>query len=288
MLQEGRRTSEADALAALFPHNLHGNVNPGAALSVTLPEGEILTAQSIHADPANDPTPLCWISYDPPPPRLLAALRADHRGTRLWPLLLCDDDEVYGDRCTVGVVEPEPLEHIDRWRAADVLSRIWNALCQDDDLGPAYDPEALAPYGVHCPGPARPGNLLADPDILANQQAAHFVDEDTRIALVPVRRGADVMPALGWSGAANHVSRTAGLSALVRSWENRFGVRVLRLGPDRLDLSVAAPPHEHNHAVAVAAEHWAFCPDRVLQDYGTISAYAEEIRGRRTWSFWWE
>ncbi|QGK72433.1 DUF4253 domain-containing protein [Allosaccharopolyspora coralli] len=254
-----------------------------------MPAGEILTEQSARTGGAPEAQALCWISDDVPSARLLAALRADHRRTGLWPLLVVDDDEVYGDRCTVGVVPPEPIEHVDRWNAADVMSRIWNGLCQaDNDLGPAYPPETLQPFDEVCPGLAMSGNLLADPDILANQQAHRFVDESTRLALVPVDRGADALTTLGWSGAANHVSRTAGLSAMLRSWEERFGARILRLGPDRLDVSVAAPPQEGAHAAAVAAEHWTFCPDRVLQDADGIGEYATEIRGRRTWSFWWE
>ncbi len=282
MLRQGQPDGTSDDVTTLF-----GSGAPGGALSVTLPPGEILTEQSTRS--GNDGQPLCWISAEPPSPQLLAALRADHRGSGLLPVLVCDSDEVYGERCTIGVVAPEPLGHIDRWDAADVMRRIWDGLCRtDDDLGPAYDAETLSPFGLDCPGLAGPGNLLADPDILANQQVRRYVDEETRVALVPVRRGADVLAALGWSGAANHVSRTAGLAAMLRSWEDRFGARVLRLGPDRLDVSVSAPPHDPLHAAAVAAEHWTFCPDRVLQDSGNLADYAREIRGRRNWSFWWE
>jgi hypothetical protein len=259
----------------------------GSCPSLPLPSGEILTQQSIR--PETDLRPLCWISDEPPTSRLVAALRGEHRRCGLWPLLLCDENEVFGQRCTVGIATPEPLDHINRWRASDVMKRIWDGLCAvDDNLGPAYELDVLEPFGYRCPGLAAPSNLLADPDILANQQLRRFIDEETRLALVPVHRGADVLTALGWSGAANHVSRTAGLSAILRSWEERFGARVLRLGPDRLDVSVAAPPHAPEHAAAVAAEHWAFCPDRVLQESGGISEHAYEIRGRRTWSFWWD
>ncbi|GAA2331280.1 DUF4253 domain-containing protein [Saccharopolyspora halophila] len=278
MLQDDRDAGAPADLSAVF--------GVGSGLPVELPPGEVLTEQTALT---GDPAPLCWISHEAPEPRLVAALRGGHRRSGLWPLLLCDSDETYGERCTVGVVPPEPLDHIDRWRVFDVMQRIWDGLVQaDDDLGPAYDLEVLAPFDYTCPGPTHAGALLADPDVLANQQLPKFVDEDTRLSLVPVQRGADVLTVLGWSGAANHVSRTAGLSAMIRSWEERFGARILRLGPDRLDLSVAAPPQNLDHAKAVAAEHWTFCPDRILQETGSISAYAQEIRGRRTWSFWWD
>lgn len=284
MVRNGQPTRVATDLTSL----LGNNAGTDRTL-VTLPPGEILSEQSTRAGWTAESARLCWISDEPPSAQLLAVLRADHRRTGLWPLLLCDDNEVYGERCTVGVVAPEPRDHIDRWRVEQVMARIWEGLCQaDSDLGPAYDPESLDPFDHHCPGPAPAGDPLADPDILANQQLPRLVDHETRVALVPVGRGADVLTVLGWSGAANHVSRNAGLSAMLRSWEDRFGVRVLRLGPDRLDLSVAAPPHGADHAAAVAAEHWTFCPDRVMQESGSISAHAREIRGRRAWSFWWD
>lgn len=253
------------------------------APAVELPDGEVLTSQSDNV------TSLCWISDGPPDARLFTQLRADHRRTGLLPLLLCDDSEVYGDRCTVGVTPLEPMDHIDRWDTHSVMTRIWDGLCQaDSELGPAYELDVLAPFDYTCPGPARPGSLLVEPDILTTRLLERFIDEETRLGLVPITRGADVLTALGWSGAANHVSRTAGLCAMLRGWEERFGARVVRLGPDRLDLTVAAPPHEVKHAATVAAEHWTFCPDPVLHESGSISAYADTIKGSRTWSFWWE
>ncbi|MBB5828353.1 DUF4253 domain-containing protein [Micromonospora carbonacea] len=51
---------------------------------------------------------------------------------------------------------------------------------------------------------------------------------------------------------------------------------------------MAAPPTAAGHALRVAAEHLAFCPDNVRQGSGSLAAYAEEIRGRQSWSFWWD
>ncbi|MEJ3655644.1 DUF4253 domain-containing protein [Actinomycetes bacterium KLBMP 9759] len=63
------------------------------------------------------------------------------------------------------------------------------------------------------------------------------------------------------------------------------------LGFDTLYLSVAAPPTTTEHALRVAAEHFAFCPDNIQQgECGaeTLTGYAELIRGRNSWSFWWD
>jgi hypothetical protein len=42
------------------------------------------------------------------------------------------------------------------------------------------------------------------------------------------------------------------------------------------------------HALAVAAEHYAFCPDNVGQGRGTLEKYAPLLVGRTTWDFWWD
>jgi hypothetical protein len=63
---------------------------------------------------------------------------------------------------------------------------------------------------------------------------------------------------------------------------------VIALGNELL-LSVAAPPTSPATAREVAVEHFAFCPDNVLQTgTGDLDAYAEELIGARTWSFWWD
>ncbi|WP_051814429.1 DUF4253 domain-containing protein [Kitasatospora sp. MBT63] len=85
-------------------------------------------------------------------------------------------------------------------------------------------------------------------------------------------------------------SDPAELSAVLRSWEERFGTRLVLLERERLILSVAAPPSTTDAAQAVAAEHFAFAPDTITQgDHETLRPYAaHEVLGRRMWSFWWD
>ncbi|MGX1368278.1 hypothetical protein RKD19_003637 [Streptomyces canus] len=148
------------------------------------------------------------------------------------------------------------------------------------------------------PGPAwppAPESLPADPDIRAAETADALLDEgswfkDPRLALVPARRSADIPAAIGWTGPMNYEDDTARICAILRDWEDRFGIRVIALTFDQLVLSVAAPPTTKDAAEAVAAEHFAFCPDNITQgDHETLAAYAEHaVRGRRVWSFWWD
>jgi hypothetical protein len=98
---------------------------------------------------------------------------------------------------------------------------------------------------------------------------------------------------LGNGPASSSPKPIAPLAAVVRSWEDRFGVRVVLLGADTLEVSVAAPPVTTEHALRVAAEHWAFCPDNIIQNSAdfsrnTLAAYAEQIREKNSWGFWWD
>ncbi|MDV9177872.1 DUF4253 domain-containing protein, partial [Streptomyces sp. W16] len=105
-------------------------------------------------------------------------------------------------------------------------------------------------------------------------------------------RTADIPTALGWTGPAEHEGDTARLSAVLRSWEDRFGIRVLALGLDHLRVSVAVPPTTRAEAEAVAAEHFAFCPDNIWHGGDgdrTIAAYAEhQLLNQSAWHFWWD
>jgi hypothetical protein len=87
----------------------------------------------------------------------------------------------------------------------------------------------------------------------------------------------------------NYIQPPSLLSSVLRSWEERFGARLTEVGFDQLHLTVAAPPVSPAHAERVAAEHFAFCPDNIVQGTGTIRAYADKyVLGKADWWFWWD
>ena len=63
------------------------------------------------------------------------------------------------------------------------------------------------------------------------------------LLLVPVRRPADVPRALGWWGPANYDLSGADQTAVLRSWEDRFGAVLLGLSFDVMHLAVERPAH---------------------------------------------
>ena len=110
----------------------------------------------------------------------------------------------------------------------------------------------------------------------------------SHLALVPGTRPADTVAVLGWRGTCNYHDDVAGLAAVLRSWEHRYGALLVQIDSATLWLSVAAPPRTRQECRAVAAEHFAFCPDVDSEDPRPLRVYAATLDGRRDWRFWWD
>ena len=78
------------------------------------------------------------------------------------------------------------------------------------------------------------------------------------------------------------------LTAVLRSWEERFDAIVVAVGFATLSLAVRRPPRERSARLAVAAELGAFCPERIDADYGSLEELAEGMAGEIRWWFWWD
>jgi hypothetical protein len=136
--------------------------------------------------------------------------------------------------------------------------------------------------------------LTTNPDAQAvtNARALQACFANWRLGLVPADRGADALTNVGWMGPANYDNDTALFSAVVRSWEDRFGARVIGVGFASLYLSVAAPPATFDEALRVGAEHFAFCPDTLWPQSpwqaDNLAHYAKELVGATSWKFWWD
>lgn len=271
-----RRHHLPEGLRHLFADN-----GAGRALPVTLPPGSVVWPDPGYPQRHVVRRPAFWVSDEPAPAKLWSMLRAEHPGSGLWPVLLDDTNQPW----SAGQVAPEPVGEIGNYEPAAFMAEVWAewAAQQPDD-----DYSELEPYGRHCPGPAPSGTPVDHPDAVADRLAHRLAERGMSLGLAAVDRSADALAAMGWQGALNHNEWTAPLAAVLRGWEERFGARVVGLGFNTLDLSVAAPPMTTRHALHVAAEHWAFCPDTMFQGPGTLAGYAEEIRGRTSWSFWWD
>jgi hypothetical protein len=253
----------------------------GRALRAMLPPGDVVWPDPGYAGQGQAARPAFWMSQAPVTGAEWARFRAEHAASGLWPLLLDESAQPWA----IGQVVPDEPGQIDHFTAEGFMAEVWQewvAQMPPDALN------ELDPFGAFCPGLATPGLLRADPGEVADWYAGRLADRGMPLGLVAARRGADALTVMGWQGALHHNEWMVPLAAVVRSWEERFGARVVGVGFNTLELSVAAPPVDIDHALHVAAEHWAFCPDNVVQGPGDLKGYAEQIAGRHAWSFWWD
>ncbi|MFJ2224350.1 DUF4253 domain-containing protein [Streptomyces anulatus] len=262
--------------------------------------------------------PLLWYADGPADLRDWSRLRAAGRPLGLLPVLvtggrrdqwpeewdLCPDDTSYpGDHDADEVLAGYWTDY-----AADEVAPE-NAGSDTDGTGP--DTDGTGPdtdgTGSDTDGSAGPGSwpglapvpareAAEDADVAAAGLAGVIAaDADAwlggaRMALVPARRSADIPAAIGWSGPMNHENDVARLCAVLRSWEDRYDARVVVLGFDTMIVSVGRPPATIEEARALAAEHYAFCPDNIDQSPPyDLGVYAEKaVLNQEAWSFWWD
>ena len=256
-----------------------------ATLVESLPTGLLPPGRLVP--PAGGGPPRYWLSDAPAAPGLWSRLRAEHPGSGLWPLLL---DGLRGEPTRPwadGEVDPDLVTSHDGHDPDEVLAEWW-AGCTTPEGHDQPTPSVIAPFGPAWPGLAPAGVLTEPPDRCAANYLALGWHDSARLGLVPAGRGADAVAVAGWSGPVNHAADSGMIAAVLRSWEARFGARVVHVGFDTLDLSIAAPPAPGAHALQVAAEHFAFCPDNIWQDSGPIRAYADRLVDAPCWSFWWD
>ncbi|MFC7265687.1 DUF4253 domain-containing protein [Streptomyces lutosisoli] len=261
-------------------------------MTFSLPEG----LPAGHFVP--DGSPVMWYS-DQPPADPLAAWTGHQRQqhvTGLLPLLCYSD------------VRPAPfdLAAVDAFDLEGELEKAWRTHRRrqlarlaappepvdcpediepwEDDPGPPFEQwPGLAPATLPSAG--------VDPDEAARSAFALLADEwpyelwDGRLALVAARRSADIPAVVGWDRGAPLPL----LCALLRSWEDRFGARVLAAVGATLYVSVASPPRTPEQASHLALEHLLTTADNIVDDPPTpFPRYAASLLNAPLWRFWWD
>lgn len=277
----------------------------GSSLGLELPPGSLIDVTA--EGPADEP--LLWCADEPAKAGDYDALQPARRAAGLLPVLV----DLGGDQGPLDAwhLLPDEASYPGDHDAEEVLEEFWEEYAADE-LAPdtdqpgtdsfaehspdqaTYD-ELIAPYGPEWPGLAPARESAVDPDARAASLADSLTKsgswlKEPHLALVPARRSADIPAAIGWTGQINYEGDVARLCAVLRSWEDRFGIRVVALTADQLVLSVAAPPTTQEEAEAVAAEHFAFCSDNITQGrHETLRAYAQhDVLNQQVWSFWWD
>lgn len=227
--------------------------------------------------PVADPAPLWW------------ALAEQFPSTGLWPLMLRFLEGGSGRPWEVGELDPATEADVDALDPGAVLATGWH-----DGVVPINNPwppgtGPLAPYGSTFPGLAPPGPEADDLPVFLPAGGR------ARIGLVSCRRPADAVALLGWTGAIN-VRPATEVSAVLRSWEDRFGAILVGLGFATITLLVTRPPTDADAAVHLAAEVAAFCPDALWQPEeqwpyqprdATLDALSRLLR-EPVWRLWFD
>ncbi len=260
-----RRSAEPPASPIPFFAKRSGNV-PGARrptiAGVRLPPGRR----------APDSFPSYWISDEPLEEcgSIAASIARAFAETGLWPLLWPPDEDpaAYLDQ----PIEPDRVDAVD---VEAVFRRGWDRIA-------AHPAGLVEPIGPDFPGlatgsPVDPG---AAPDPF---HAAGLVDVSARLMIVPCNRPADCVALIG--GLAVEAD-TAGISAVIRSWEERFGAVLVAVEPSHATLAVTAPPTTPEQALAVAAERFAFCPPETVEP-GSLQQYSSLLPSASVWPVAW-
>ncbi|SOE03470.1 DUF4253 domain-containing protein [Blastococcus haudaquaticus] len=255
--------------------------------SVRLGPGRPVAAK----EPRGDAPVVLWVTDQPVPAPVSVWWRLVEQfpDTGLGPVLLQGLYDGSG-RPWNGEFDPSTEIDVDLLDPHDVLADGWrgSVVPIDNPWAPGTGP--LAPFGPAFPGLA-PGGPAVD-----ELAVALPAGDPSRIGLVSCRRPADAIALVGWSGAIN-VRTPADVSAVLRSWEDRFGAYLVGLGFATITLLVSRPPIDDDHAVHLAAEIAALCPDSLWQPQelspyrereATLRALGQAVAREHVWPLWFD
>ncbi|MFB6725647.1 DUF4253 domain-containing protein [Kribbella sp. NPDC056345] len=226
-----------------------------------------------------DGPPTAWLSDDEWDSDLHRRLLADFPRTGWYPVLV---DERAVDSWTEGELAPQPVAEIDRYDAAAVMAELWAENVAEQA---SYDIslEPLEPFGEACPGLAPSLDSSGIDEVVDSYLAGFEADDGDRLLLAKVARGADLPAVLGWQGDVDLPK----VLTMLRSWEDRFGARLVVLGFDSMRV-ITMPTEDVGQLQLMAAEQWAFDPDWINQEVETLEAQVETMSGDPEWLFWWD
>jgi hypothetical protein len=258
--------------------------------SVTLPAGKLITGNGKGDHVA-------WATVDPVPEsgQVWAALSELHPQTGLVPIQL---DGLGGDTRrpwdSGEFVPPEDPRGADSVDVGAMLENLWRGSVWAD----VDDPEEMerwAPFTLDWPGLASPERTPLTPAerrhaldvVLPGIRRAHRATPAARIGLVAADRPADVLAVIGWEPLYPRGESLLPLTAVLRSWEDRFGARVIDVGFADLRLLVERPPRTLEAAQRLAAEQVVLADD-CIDGARDIPDIAARLLNGPVWTFWWD
>jgi hypothetical protein len=186
---------------------------------------------------------------------------------------------------------PYPLSTADAVDAAALLAEYWEYLVEpeDDDDDPWQFAE-IEPFSRAFPGLAPASDeALSGADLAAALRRI----PSARLGLVPASRPSDVLSLAGFGGFANGFGTPAEFTAVLRTWEERFGAVLCGVGFADVRVLVTRPPRTRRAAELVAAEIRAisreFWPiERPGTGLTSVREIADYVKDAPFWGLWWD
>lgn len=119
-------------------------------------------------------------------------------------------------------------------------------------------------------------------DVLSGE--AH---DQVHIALIPTKDWTTVPAHLRWGGWNDCPAAEVHVAAL-RSWRTRYGVELVGIRGDTMNLRAARRPKTRDEALELAREQYVYCTDIIDQGVDTYSALAASLMHDDWWYFWWD
>jgi hypothetical protein len=216
-------------------------------------------------------------------------LKTARRG---WPVVVGDDEglERIADQFSMedpqvsGVSIGSParapgdiLEAAARLRFPADLAR-WPGAYREEDL--------RAPVGEWPEGDADEA-AQADGLTIARNLRTGQAFERVHILLISTPNGWEVPAYLRW-GDWNACPPPEYHVAALHSWHERYGVELVGIDGDTMNLRAARRPTSRDEALVLARELYHYCPDIVDQGTRTISVLAALLMSSDWWFFWWD
>lgn len=216
-------------------------------------------------------------------------LRAEGRG---WPVIVGDDEQLDAlaeqfsleDQAVFPMPPgaPSPFGDASPPTPAAILAEA-ATLSFPESLAhwSGNDPELPEPPLGEWPAPGavEGSGLTVASDILSGESFPLV-----HILLIPTTRSWEVPAYLRW-GNWNACPPPAQHVAALRRWHERFGVELVGINRDTLNLRAARRPADRAVALALGLEHYSYCPDVIDQGVGSLSALAAMLMANDWWYF---
>ena len=251
--------------------------------SLKLPSGHLVRPKPQACEQQSvESSPVLWMSDEKSPfwGVTMRAIMNAFPTHGLWPVVL--DVLSENDHRPWSSGELTPSDQIEPFLPEDVLKMYWPE-ASDDPEEQSEILARIAPFETSFPGLAP----LAANERYTPEAISELDHLPGRLGLIPTVRPADVLSMIGWHGPINLFDPDQ-LTAVLRSWEERFGAVVVGIGFATLSVLVHYPPDTLDSALLIAAEHYGFCPDNINQGIGRLYDYANGLVNNPVWSFWWD